>query len=93
MTRAFEQGCEGRVAWVLLTGEPGAGKSALVDELRGPVAARGGLFAHGKFEQLQRGTPYLGLGRALAQVTSALLTEDEATLAATRDRVRAAVGD
>ena len=93
LTSAFANACHGRVTWVLVGGEPGAGKSSLVDELRGPVAARGGIFAQGKFEQLGRSTPYLGLGRALAQVTSALLTEDEATLAATRDRIRAAVGN
>ncbi len=93
MTRAFEGACEGRVVWILLAGEPGAGKSSLADELRGPVAAKRGVFAQGKFEQLQRSTPYFGLGRALGHVTTSILTQDESTLAATRARIAGAVGN
>src|SRR5246500_322508 len=51
---AFNDGTFGRCRGVLVTGEPGVGKTALVDELRPVVTGRDGWFVSGKFDQYRR---------------------------------------
>ena len=93
MTRRLRAGCAGRVAWVLLAGGPGTGKSALVNELRGPVAARGGVFAPASSSSSSGARRTSAWGARSPRSRARCSPGAEATLAATRDRVRAAVGD
>lgn len=88
---AFTRVCEGRLEIVLLTGDPGIGKSALVREIYAPMTERRGLFAAGKFDQLQRSIPYAGLAEAFRGLLRRLLTEDERSLSLWRDRLGEAV--
>jgi predicted ATPase/signal transduction histidine kinase len=88
---AFERARAGRRELVLVTGDPGIGKSVLVSCLAQPVAASQGYFIVGKFDQLQRGVPYAGLVQALRTLVRTLLTEPDPTLAAWRQRIQAAV--
>lgn len=88
---AFERTRAGRRELVLVTGDPGIGKSVLVSCLAQPVAASQGHFIVGKFDQLQRGVPYAGLVQALRTLVRTLLTEPDAALAAWRQRIQLAV--
>ena len=88
---AFERACAGRRELVLVTGDPGIGKSVLVSCLAQPVAASDGYFIVGKFDPLQRGEPYAGLVQVLRTLLRTLLTEPDAALAAWRQRIQAAV--
>jgi serine/threonine protein kinase len=51
---AFADALAGRCAGVLVSGVPGVGKTALVDELRPVVTASGGWFVAGKFDEYRR---------------------------------------
>lgn len=88
---AFIRACRGRREIVVVTGEPGIGKSALVNQVEQPVAERRGLFAAGKFDQLQRSVPYSGLVQAFRNLVRHLLTEPEPALAIWRERIQGAV--
>lgn len=68
LERAVERACGGAVVLALVGGPSGVGKSALVEALRENVRAHNGIFAPGKFDQLQRSIPYLGLAQALRSV-------------------------
>ena len=81
---AFDAARAGRTGAVLVTGAPGIGKTALAAAIRDRVAEAGGRFAAGKFEQLQRDVPYLGLSQALAGLVRNVLTEPDAMVAAWR---------
>jgi predicted ATPase/signal transduction histidine kinase/tRNA A-37 threonylcarbamoyl transferase component Bud32 len=91
---SFERvaGGAGRVEWVLVKGYAGIGKSALVHELQGPLTARRGYFAAGKFDQLQRSTPYSAISSAFRSLARQLLGEREDRLAQWRERLLAALG-
>jgi hypothetical protein len=88
---AFQRVRAGGRELVLVTGDPGIGKTALVAQLDKPVAACRGYFVSGKFDQLQRSVPYAGLVHAFRSLVHQLLTEPDTTLAAWRQRIQAAV--
>lgn len=88
---AFERARNGCRELVLVTGDPGIGKSVLVQCLAQPVAASHGYFIVGKFDQLQRGVPYAGLVPALRTLVRTLLIEPDAPLAAWRQHIQDAV--
>ncbi|MGO9355988.1 MAG: AAA family ATPase [Mycobacterium sp.] len=89
---AFAEMLDGRCRGVLVSGAPGAGKTALVDELRPLVADAGGWFIAGKFDQYRRDLGSDAVAQALRALCRLLLTETEEALAEVRDRIRAAVG-
>ncbi|MCP5088875.1 MAG: AAA family ATPase, partial [Rhodobacteraceae bacterium] len=89
---AFERVAQGGVAYLLVSGYAGIGKSALVQELYKPITARRGYFISGKFDQLQRDIPYVALSQAFDQLMRQLLTESEARLQAWRQKLLAALG-
>jgi tRNA A-37 threonylcarbamoyl transferase component Bud32 len=90
---AFERVVEGeRTQVVMLRGEPGFGKSALVDELRAECARKGGYVASGKFD-LYRERAFAGWADALANLAQQLLLESDARLEDWKERLRASLGN
>jgi predicted ATPase/signal transduction histidine kinase len=77
---------------VLVSGESGTGKSSLVNELHTAVAARGSLFASGKFDQYLREVPYATLAQAFQGLARNLLGRSEAELRRWRDALLEALG-
>jgi hypothetical protein len=89
---AFERTVVSRHTQVLmLRGEPGFGKSALVDELRAECAKRGGYLAAGKFD-LYRERAYSGWADALGGLVQQLLLESDARLELWRARLGESLG-
>lgn len=84
LMEAFERSRTGKAELMLLAGQSGIGKSALVHEVHKPITRARGYFIGGKFDQFQRNTPYLGLVAALRELVRQLLTESDARLAAWR---------
>jgi PAS domain S-box-containing protein len=77
---------------VLVEGQAGVGKSALVYELHRALAPARGLFASGKFDQYKRNIPYASLAQALLNLIRPLLAKSEAELAPWRAALTAALG-
>ncbi len=90
---AFERGVKaGRCTLALVSGYSGVGKSSLVNEVFRPLVRERGLFASGKFDQLNAGGPYSTLMSALRQYIQQLLAEDEAKISAWKERIQRALG-
>ena len=83
---AFERMSQGASELLLVTGQPGIGKTALVQETYKPVTRQRGYFVSGKFDLLQRNIPYAALIQALSALMRLLLTESETHIAAWRDK-------
>ncbi|WP_369799010.1 AAA family ATPase [Caenimonas sp. SL110] len=78
---------------VLIDGPTGAGKSALVNELRPVVAEAGGWFVYGKFDQYQRDASAAGaLTQALRALGRLLLTQSAEKVADLRQKILHSVG-
>jgi predicted ATPase/signal transduction histidine kinase len=82
----------GGTAVVIVSGESGAGKSSLVNELRTAVISRRGLFAAGKFDQYMREVPYATLAQAFQGLVRTLLGQSEVELRRWRDALGEALG-
>ena len=82
----------GRPELVLITGPAGVGKSALVLEIHKAIARGGGRLAAGKFDLLQRSTPFGALARAFGELVLQVLSGSPAALADWRTRLRHALG-
>ena len=82
----------GRAQLLLITGRSGVGKSSLVREVMRPVAGRRGHLISGKFDQLNRGTPYRAIGQAFEELVRKLLGEPVARVNAWRRTLLEAMG-
>ncbi|WP_433795454.1 ATP-binding protein [Actinoplanes sp. CA-252034] len=79
-------------ALALVTGPPGVGKTALVDRLRPAVAAAGGRFVSGKFDQFHHDAGGGAVREAFDRLGEQLLAEPEDVVARLRTRLREALG-
>jgi predicted ATPase/signal transduction histidine kinase len=78
---------------VLIGGPAGVGKSALINELRPAVAAAGGWFVYGKFDQYQRdASTASALTQAIRGLGRLLLTQSGDEVAAQRQRILYSLG-
>ncbi len=76
---------------VLVRGQPGIGKSSVINELHKALVPSRGLFASGKFDQRERDVPYACLAEALRGLVRRLLGKPEAELSRWRDDLRRAL--
>jgi predicted ATPase/signal transduction histidine kinase len=89
---AFADAVAGRCRGVLVSGAPGVGKTALVNELRPAVTARDGWFVAGKFDAYRRDLEFDAVNQAFRALGRLLLAEPEDELAGVRVRILAAAG-
>jgi diguanylate cyclase (GGDEF)-like protein len=81
LMEAFHRVSEGQKELMLVSGQPGIGKTSLVREIHKPVTGQRGYFISGKFDQFQRNVPYSAIVKASGEIVRQLLTENEARLA------------
>jgi predicted ATPase/GAF domain-containing protein/anti-anti-sigma regulatory factor/tRNA A-37 threonylcarbamoyl transferase component Bud32 len=92
LMEAWERASKGEGELVLLAGYSGVGKSALAYEVCNAVARSGGHFAAGKFDQLNRTTPYAAIAAAFREIIRTLLTEPDEALVAWKKKLQRALG-
>jgi predicted ATPase/signal transduction histidine kinase len=92
LSAAFDDALTGRCRGVLVGGEAGVGKTALVDQLRPVVTGNDGWFVAGKFDQYRRDLEFGGIFQALRALGRLLLAEPENELVELRERILAALG-
>ncbi len=85
--RASEGGCE----LVLVTGDAGCGKTALVYESVKQINLVRGYFARGKFDEFKKDIPYFGIVSALSTLVQQILNEDKEKLEQWRGKISEAV--
>ncbi|MDF5729493.1 MAG: AAA family ATPase, partial [Rhizonema sp. PD38] len=77
---------------MLVSGYAGIGKSALVQELYKPIAAKRGYFISGKFDQFGRNIPYSAIVDALRKLVRQLLGEPDEQVQQWRSQLLNALG-
>jgi predicted ATPase/signal transduction histidine kinase len=93
LLHAFERVVDsGAPELMLVSGYPGIGKSALVQDLHKPIVRARGFFLSGKFDQYKRDIPYSTIVQAFQELVLELLAESEDRLAAWRQRLIDALG-
>lgn len=92
LTRSLERTTAGGTELFLVSGQSGAGKTALVRHLYRPLAAERGFFVSGKFDQLRRDTPYGPILSAMDSLVGQVLMEPPARVARWARAIGAAAG-
>jgi|GEM_PF-1201689 len=91
LDQALDRVRQGAQEVVFVHGRSGMGKTALVQELRGPALARGAAFVVGKFGQFKRDIPYASLIEALQNFVRHLLSGHHGDLESWRTRISKAL--
>ncbi|WP_315786380.1 ATP-binding sensor histidine kinase [Fischerella sp. JS2] len=78
---------------ILVVGDPGVGKTAVVNEVHKPIARQHSYFIRGKFDQFQRDIPFAGWVEAFCDLIRQLLLESDAEIQLWKAKILAALGD
>lgn len=73
----FDKVAGGAAEVMLVSGPPGIGKSALINELHKPIVARGGYFISGKYDRLHKSIPYSAIAQAFSDLVKRILAETD----------------
>jgi predicted ATPase/transcriptional regulator with GAF, ATPase, and Fis domain len=92
LSEAFERVVAGEREVVLVSGYSGIGKTSLIQEIHRSLPRRRGQFITGKFDQLARDRPYVGLAQAFQALVRHLLAGTDDEMGTWRARVLDAVG-
>lgn len=80
---------QGRCELLLVSGYSGIGKTSLVKEVYRSIIQQNGYFISGKYDQLQRSTPYTAIIAALQGLVKQVLTDSEKRF----DQIKRALGE
>lgn len=90
---AFDRVSIGAVEVMLVTGEPGIGKSALVNEIHKPIIGKRGYFIAGKYDQFHRDVPYSSIIQAFQGLARQLLSENYVRISEWKELLTSALGN
>jgi len=89
---AFERVAAGDSELLIISGNPGVGKTSLVAEVYKPITEKRGYFIAGKFDQLQHNIPYSAFLQAFNQFIELIINEREEVRQTFRQRITDALG-
>ncbi|MBP6985838.1 MAG: AAA family ATPase [Alphaproteobacteria bacterium] len=92
LLRAFDRAKDGGLECLMISGYSGVGKTTLINEIQKPITSEHGHFINGKFDQMQRTSPYLAFTSAFSKLAQAWLSEPEDKLVKRREGLLSALG-
>lgn len=92
LMRCFERTCKGLSEMMLVTGQPGIGKSALVNEIYKPIIAKKGYFIFGKYDQFRKDVPYSAIIQSFQGLIRQIISESEEKIQVWREKLISALG-
>ncbi|WP_281884369.1 diguanylate cyclase [Paenibacillus sp. YYML68] len=90
---AFKASLKDSSQVVLVSGEAGVGKTALVGELHSQVSQERGYFIRGKFDQYNRNVAYSALSQAFSLLIAQLMNSEEVVRTAVKASLTRSLGD
>ena len=77
---------------MLISGNPGVGKSALINEIHKPIVARRGYFLIGKYGQFEKDQPYSAIIQAFQGLVKQILSESDAQIQLWKEKLALTLG-
>lgn len=93
LLESFEQASSGTSGIMLVLGQPGIGKSALINEIYKPIVARKGYFIFGKYDQFRRDVPYSSIIQAFQGLIRQILSESEEKIETWKNKLISVLGN
>ena len=94
--KTLEQACErvskGKCEALMIAGQPGVGKTILIQEIQKPIALKRGYFIAGKFDQLNKNVAYSAVTQSFNNLILQWLTGDEASINQWKSQLLTALG-
>ncbi|MCP5497464.1 MAG: AAA family ATPase [Leptospiraceae bacterium] len=78
---------------MLVSGHPGIGKSALINEINKPIVEYKGYFVSGKYDQYRKNTPYSAIIQAFQELVGEILSESKEVISQWRIKLLEALGN
>jgi predicted ATPase/class 3 adenylate cyclase/predicted Ser/Thr protein kinase len=85
----FDLACQGKKVILNLSGFSGIGKTTLIRQTFVPLTKNKGIFLSGKYDSIQRNTPYSAIAKAINLLADLILSESEETLVKWRSKILA----
>ncbi len=92
LLQSFERISRGTSEIVIVSGMPGIGKTAFVNELYKPIVLKRGYFIFGKFDQFRKDVPYSSIIQAFQSLVRQILTESNEKINLWKDKILSAIG-
>ncbi|MCU0846471.1 MAG: trifunctional serine/threonine-protein kinase/ATP-binding protein/SpoIIE family protein phosphatase [Spirochaetes bacterium] len=92
LIEVFNRISEGNSEIVFVSGPPGVGKSALINELHKYVITKRAYFITGKYEQFRNEVPYSSLIQAFQQLSRHILSESKEQISKWKELLNVALG-
>jgi transcriptional regulator with GAF, ATPase, and Fis domain/predicted ATPase len=92
LLKCFTEAVRGKQQVVMIAGYPGVGKTSLVNELRKNVFTQQGWFIAGKYDSLERETPYSGIREALLDLWRRVTSDEEELEVRFREKLISSLG-
>jgi serine/threonine protein kinase len=92
LLNAFERTSAGKCEGLMVAGQPGVGKTMLIQEIQKPIALKQGYFITGKFDQLNKNVAYSALNQAFNGLVQQWLAEDETSIMQWKTRLIETLG-
>jgi len=89
---AFDRVSQGKKEIMMVSGNPGIGKSALINEIYKPIIAKRGYFISGKYDQFRRDVHYSAIIQAFQGLIRQILSESDDMIAAWKENLVTAFG-
>ena len=89
---AFDRINEGRCEAVMVAGQPGVGKTMLIQELQKPISLKQGYFITGKFDQLNKNIAYSAVTQAFDILIQQWVSEGETHIAEWKNQLLMTLG-
>jgi predicted ATPase/signal transduction histidine kinase len=93
LLNAFERVSNGKAEILLMAGNSGVGKTVLVQEIHKPIICKRGYFTKGKYDQLQRNTPFSAFIQAFRNLVGQLFCQSDSQLKIWETQILTAVGE
>jgi PAS domain S-box-containing protein len=90
---AFDRAAQGSSELILITGVPGIGKTAVVEEIQEPITQKSGYFVKGRFDQYKHNIPYSAFVEALRNLVAQFLIQGDTAIAQWKPRILGALGN
>lgn len=90
---AFEKVSNGKTELYTIYGQPGVGKSALIQEVNKPITINQNIFVEGKFDQFHKNIPYTAIISAFRNFANNILNKSDDELDYWKNLMQKSVGD
>ena len=88
----FQAVSKGTTELLLISGQSGIGKSALINEIQRPITQYRGYFTSGKYDRFKRDMPYRAIIQGLQGLVGQILTETKESVFAWKTEIQKALG-